>query len=106
MRWALLLSMLIITAGTRAQEKVDPAKALYDHLVADAMARLEHRRWEVDQLRGPEDIRKRQETLRAKFLESLGAFPDKAPLNAKVAGTVKGEGFRVEKVIYESRPNH
>src|SRR5207302_10710211 len=27
-------------------------------------------------------------------------------LNAKVVGALKGDGFRVENVIYESRPNH
>ena len=30
----------------------------------------------------------------------------KTPLNAKVVGTLKADGFRVENVIYESRPDH
>ena len=35
-----------------------------------------------------------------------GIHHAKTPLNAKVVGTLKADGFRVENVIYESRPNH
>src|SRR5262249_19210974 len=52
------------------------------------------------------DLKKRQESLRAKFIEALGGFPEKTPLNPRVAGSLSGDGFRVEKVIYESRPAH
>lgn len=44
--------------------------------------------------------------LRAKFIEAIGGLPKPGPLNAQVTGTVKREGFTVEKVIFESRPNH
>ena len=60
----------------------------------------------VASLKTEGEIKRRQDDLRAKFLDAIGPFPDKTPLNAKTVGTLKGDGFRVEKVIYESRPEH
>lgn len=46
----------------------------------------------------------RRSVLREKFLAAVGAFPERTPLNAKVVATVPREGYRVEKVLFESRP--
>ena len=54
----------------------------------------------------PTDIKKRQERLRKEFLKSLGSFPAKSPLNSRTVGTISGDGFRVEKVFFDSRPDH
>lgn len=83
-----------------------PRKMLYTWLQAECGREFDARRKAVAALKTPEDVTKRQEMLRAKFVEAIGGYPEKTPLNAKVAGTVKGDGFRVEKVIYESRPDH
>ncbi|MBI3856622.1 MAG: metalloendopeptidase, partial [Planctomycetes bacterium] len=83
-----------------------PRKMLYSWLQGECGKQFDARRKAVAALKTPEDVTKRQELLRAKFIEALGGFPEKTPLNAKVVGTVKGDGFRVEKVIYESRPGH
>jgi dienelactone hydrolase len=83
-----------------------PRKMLYLYLQGECGKAFEARRKDVAALRTPDDLLRRQESLRAKFIEALGGFPEKTPLNARVAGTVKGDGFRIEKVIYESRPEH
>jgi dienelactone hydrolase len=83
-----------------------PRKMLYAHLQAECAKEFDARRKAVAAIRTPEELRKRQEFLRAKFIEALGAFPEKTPLRPRVVGTLQGDGFRVEKVIYESRPNH
>jgi dienelactone hydrolase len=83
-----------------------PRKMLYTFLQAECGKQFDARRKEVAALKTPEDVKKRQEALRAKFVEALGGFPEKAPLHPRVVGTVKGEGFTVEKVIFESRPDH
>jgi len=83
-----------------------PRKMLYTYLQGECGKAFEARRREVAAMKSEDDLRKRQESLRAKFIEALGGFPEKTPLNARVAGTVKADGFRVEKVIYESRPDH
>lgn len=41
---------------------------------------------------------------RARVIEGLGGLPEKTPLNAKVVGTIEREGYRIEKVVFESQP--
>ncbi len=57
-------------------------------------------------MKTPEDVARRQAELRAKFIEALGGFPAKTPLNGRVVGKAQRDGYRIEKVIYESRPDH
>jgi dienelactone hydrolase len=45
-----------------------------------------------------------QARIRASFLEALGGFPERAPLEAKVTGAVRREGYRIEKILFESQP--
>jgi cephalosporin-C deacetylase-like acetyl esterase len=47
----------------------------------------------------------RQREVRKKILTLIGGLPEKTPLNAKVLGTTQAEGFRIEKILYESQPN-
>ena len=45
-----------------------------------------------------------QEERRAFFLERIGGLPERTPLNSQITGTLKGKGYRVEKIILETRP--
>ncbi len=47
----------------------------------------------------------RQREVRKKFLSLIGGLPEKTPLNAKVLGSTQADGFRIEKILYESQPN-
>ncbi len=57
-------------------------------------------------LKTPEDVAARANDLRAYFMEALGSFPERTPLNARVLGKGAGEGFRYEKILYDSLPGH
>src|SRR5437773_2119834 len=105
MRHTAILLVAFFATSTRAQDP-DPRQMLYTYLQAEARKHFDARRETVANLKTPDDIRKRQAYLKEKFVEALGGFPEKTPLNAKVVGTMHRDGFRVEKVIYESRPNH
>ncbi len=64
-------------------------------------------RWEKrkDGLRTVEEARAWQEHIRKTALDAIGGLPSSdSPLAPRVTGELKGEGFRVEKVIYESSP--
>ena len=39
------------------------------------------------------------------FLERIGGLPDRSPLNPRITGTLQGEGYRVEKILLETRPS-
>src|SRR5271170_2828223 len=47
----------------------------------------------------------RQREVRKKLLALIGTFPEKTPLNPKSFGTTQADGFRIEKILYESQPN-
>lgn len=42
--------------------------------------------------------------VREKLRRSFGPFPEKTPLNARVTATHPRDGYRIENVIFESRP--
>src|SRR5262249_23235761 len=52
----------------------------------------------------PAVIRTRSAELRTQLLAALGGFPERCPLHARTTGIIEREGYRVEKVIFESRP--
>jgi cephalosporin-C deacetylase-like acetyl esterase len=83
-----------------------PSKLLYRYLQAEAQECFDSRRQAVAALATPADVERRQADLRGRFLAALGGFPDKTPLNARVVGQERRDGYSIEKVVYESRPSH
>lgn len=51
-----------------------------------------------------DDIRAYQSDMRMFFETQLGGFPERTPLNARTIESGARNGFRYEKVIFESRP--
>lgn len=82
--------------------KPDQMTAAY--LDTISFAHLDARAEAYEGLKTPEDVRAWQTEKRNYFVEAIGGFPDRAPLNARVVGAGEGEGFRYEKVIFESVP--
>jgi len=80
---------------------IEPAKQYLAHI---------HRRWQ--ELRGadklPESLdewTKAKQTLRQKLLESWGGFPKEAcDLGPRKLGELAREGYRVEKIVFQTRP--
>jgi cephalosporin-C deacetylase-like acetyl esterase/pimeloyl-ACP methyl ester carboxylesterase len=89
-----------------ADAKTPPAKMLYEALRAECQKHFDARRATIKAIQRPEQVKARQAELREKFVAAIGGFPAKTPLNPQVTGTLKRDGYRVEKVVYESRPHH
>jgi dienelactone hydrolase len=53
-----------------------------------------------------EEFEKRRLTQRAEVLRDLGLdpLPARTPLNARITGTLQRKGYRIEKLLFESRP--
>ena len=47
----------------------------------------------------------RQREVRKKILTLIGGLPEKTPLSAKVLDSTQADGFRIEKILFESQPN-
>ncbi len=85
---------------------VRPEAMLEKYLDGLAFAALDRRQAAYEALKTPEDIRTYQKRLRSFFVQQLGGFPERTPLNARVVGQVQADGYRIEKVIYESLPGY
>lgn len=82
----------------------DYSKCLPDHLTALARMAYEKRNHELSLLTNVESIQKRQAWVRDTFWKLIGGELERAPLNARKTGEFERAGYRVEKVVYESRP--
>ncbi len=49
-------------------------------------------------------VEKRQRDVRDLFIEGLGGFPPRTPLNARITRTLERDEYRVEMLVYESLP--
>ena len=84
-----------------------PGSQLKDYVYARSAKHFARGDAARDALTSTEAVRARQAELRRFMHESLGGLPTSdSPLNARTTGTIQGNGFSVEKVIFESRPRH
>ena len=88
----------------RWTEWSDAKTMLIRHLNQQAFHYLDLRDEEISGLASEADWRARQQRVRETLHKTVGPFPGKTPLNAKTTGTLKEEGFRIEKVMFESMP--
>ena len=57
------------------------------------------------QIKTREDAERYIADVRAKIQRCFGPWPGKTPLNARVTGVIERDAYKIEKVIFESRPN-
>jgi len=58
----------------------------------------------LDALDSADAWRQRQEYVRETLIDMMGGLPERTPLNPRVVGVLERDGYRVENVIFESRP--
>lgn len=73
----------------------------YVHLIRKAEREADARR---AALRTREDAQRYVVEIREKIKRCFGPFPEKTPLNARITATHPREGYKIENVIFESRP--
>ena len=106
------VGLLAAAAGTAEDLRaLDPARypqperMLSSYLHEIAALQLNTRRADVDSITSKAAYDNRKARLRAAATRMVGGLADERnPLNARVTGSLDRDGYRVEKVIYESRP--
>lgn len=93
-------------------EKNSPGAYFYD--VKDQLKTFIYKRSEEafiagdtdrDLIKSIEELEKRKSFIREKLIESLGGLPPRdTPLNAVVVDVLHCKGYKIEKIIFESRP--
>ena len=68
-----------------------------------AQRELQARQKEIDQIHTVAEAERRKQEVREKLLKLLGGLPDySGPLNTKVTGEIKADGYTIEKVLFQS----
>lgn len=87
-------------------DDVARGQMLHAYLMGLAREAFTERKAKYESLESPEQITQYQEELRRFFLDALDDFPPRSPLNAQVVGKQQRDGYRIEKVLFESQPKH
>lgn len=69
-----------------------------------ALAAYKRRNDDLAKVTTPEAVAERRKWARQKFWSLIGGQPERTPLNARVTGSFERPGYRVDKVVFESRP--
>lgn len=80
------------------------AQCLPAYLRRLALAAYQRRNRALAELNSPEAVRRRQQWVRETFWKLIGGMPERTPLSAQVLGGFERPGYRLEKVVYQSRP--
>ncbi len=91
-------------AGPEPYDKLFP-----DMLATYMLTRLNRLASEWDrkreQIRTPADLDARNRFVRQKAVEMVGGFPPRNPLGARIIKIIERPGYRVENVMFQSRPD-
>jgi len=112
---ALAICLLVPPLAAQTPESLDFLAGLPDfreirnmlpaHLNRLGETLLEQRERKIAQLSTPQDVERRRAYVRERMLRSLGGLPsERTPLNARTVGVLDRDGYRIEKVIFESQP--
>ncbi len=93
---------LNVISRWRQYNNVD--NALYNYYASLAFKRMDERKADISAITTKADWEKRQKKIKKLLWELIGTFPQKTPLNAKILGVSNKDGYRIEKVVFESQP--
>jgi dienelactone hydrolase len=80
------------------------SRCLPDYLRQLAARAYQTREQAIAQLTTPEAVRARQHWARETFWRLTGGEPERTPLAVATTGRFERQGYRVEKLVYQSRP--
>ncbi|MHC4176297.1 MAG: alpha/beta hydrolase family protein [Planctomycetota bacterium] len=90
-------------------EKIDgaaPKEMMHAYLMRAVHEALDRRDAEYEKLKTPEQLAAYQQRMREFFVAALGGFPERTPLSPKVVAKEDRDGYRIEKIIFQSQPRH
>lgn len=90
-----------MTSGERTFE---PKEMVFEWLLPQVEAAEAKWRADYEARKTPEQIAEYQARMKKNFIDAIGGFPERTPLNAKITGRIQDPEFTIEKVLFESQP--
>ncbi len=113
---SVLLLLGVLGQPARGQERFDPNclpaapkkdQLLYQMLTTISAQQYRDRHAVFQRaLRSVKDLKAYQANCLANYKRIIGPMPERTPLNPKVTGSIDRDGFRIEKIHFESMPKH
>lgn len=101
-----LLYALLLGLEAKAQTQATALQKLDAYLNNIGIEQADQRARTVAKIHTRQEAEQRQAQVRKKILGLIGGLPDRTgPVPVKQFGSVSGDGFRIEKIAYESLPN-
>lgn len=91
----------ILTPG---DDGVEPADQMRRFLLGEVNEAWSQWKADYETRTDPDAIRAHYAGVRAKMIAAIGGLPERTPLNPRITGVLHRTGFKVEKIIFESRP--
>ena len=99
------IHVALVIAAAAGFANAQTRERLIEDLDALANTQLAARAQSIAKIQTAADANQRRAEVRQKILDLMGGLPEKqGPLTVKQFGTLKGDGFHVEKLAYESLP--
>ena len=91
----------VLSAGEGA-----PQEMMHDYLMTKVVEAMDRRDARYEELKSPDELAAYQKQMQRFFFEALGELPERTPLNAQVVAAEDRDGYKAEKIIFESQPRH
>lgn len=115
-RWMLILllgALILPVQSAQGQQGVsgwigypDLEHGLYLRMMDESLELLEARHQRLASFESEAQWRVYRQEIREKLDQAIGPMPERTDLNARTVGDLHRDDFRIEKVIYESRPGY
>ena len=92
-------------AADLPQPKNRFARMVHEYFVREVEQAYQQHVQDYQQLQTREDAQRYVSSVRDRIRECFGPDPERTPLNPRVTGVVDRDAYRIEKVIFESRPS-
>lgn len=94
-----------VTSEVFSKEQRDEARGTIERDIVHRTREFNaHNRDEWSKITSRDQWEKFRDERIERLRRSLGDFPPPGKSNSRVTGTIEGDGFRIENVVYESRP--
>lgn len=109
---AALLSMPGVGAAAEdltvlpADGDVEPGQMMHTYLMGRVGEALDQRATKYEEVKTADQMAERQRRMHEFFVDALGGFPERTPLNPQVVAKEDRGDYRVEKIVFESQPKH